>query len=383
MNYIGKKCCDFFDDFSLFVTRLLFEFISSQNIIYIKVLQWFFKENKWLSNKTNIYLNSFKDSAPYTSDDINWDEINKLFEKITNNGDILSFNYKPINSGTISIVFDGLLNNNPIIIKTKRKNVEQLFLNMKESLIKISNYIMFFTGKNYSKIIIKLCDALEKQCDFNQERENIKIFYDNCKSYRTMLPIYSIDKYCNNDIIVMSKCDGKNPTSLNSDNFELFQLTYMKTVTFLFFKKGIFHSDLHYGNIMYNEKNKKLTYIDLGIILVISPEVATSFQEMSYVALNEPSKFVEKLIENSEFVTKTEHDKQKIEKYCYENVFVTYFDLEDQLIEIGKFLNNLLAQPIEFIDIFPNVILMLISIIRISSEIKNKDEMKKIFSLIK
>lgn len=366
----------FFDTMLLFVVKRILNFISSQNIIYIKLLQWTFKESSYLPKRVNEYLNSFRDSAPYTSKDINWEDLDELLVQAKDNKDNLRFNRTPINSGTISIVFEGWLNDNPIVLKTKRKNVERSFQNVESSLLRICRIVEWFSGKDYSRIVKQIVESLFSQCDFLREFDNIQLFHEKSKKYGCMDPIRGIKEYSNENIITMTRSPGVNPTTLNADDFSEFQKKYMKSLSFLFFAKCIVHSDVHYGNILYNPKSKKVTFIDLGMIIKLTVKESNVCHEMAKVALTKPEEFVEYMIKNVEICSSSEDDQNRIVEFSRSFNFVKHEELEMQLLEVSRYFTNLLGQPVDFCAILPSVIVMILSIIRISSEIDDVEMMK-------
>lgn len=374
--------CGLFDGIFLSIVRFILTYISRRNIIYIKLLQWTFKESKRLPPNVNEYLNSFRDSAPYTENDIDIDLIHDLEKKSIENGDNLVIDMTPINSGTISIVFSGVLNELPIVVKMKRKNVEISFENVRSTLLSLSNVSNFFTGNDYKPIIEKITETLKEQCDFQREFSNIQLFHKCSKKYNLMEPIYAFKKYSNNNLIMMNRSLGINPEKLPEEHFKKFKWCYLKSLFFLFFKKSIIHSDVHYGNMLYNSETGKMTFIDLGSIIIMTPEQSSCFQEMTLVATTDPDNFGEMVIKNANICSSDEVNRTKLIDFINKYEFKFQDKLEDKLIEISKFMVVMLGQPITFMDIFPSIIIMIVSIVRISADIDGTDDMLRILNVI-
>lgn len=370
-----------FDNTILSIFRCIISYVSARNILYIKVLQWTFKESIFLPSNVNQYLNSFRDSAPFTENDIDITLIQNLRHIAAENGDELHINMTPINSGTISVVFEGSINESPIVVKMKRKNIEQSFLNVRSTLLSLASMLNFMTGNDYTHIIEKLADSLEEQLDFKREFDNIQLFYKASKRYKLMDPIYAIEKYSSDNLITMSRAPGVNPETLDEEHFLKFKLCYLKSLFFLFFKKSIIHSDIHYGNLLYNSTTNKMAFIDLGQIIKMTPDQSSCFQEMTIIATTEPDRFGDMVSMNAHIYTKDGDNKDKLIEFVDGYTFKFNDNLPDKLIEISKFMMNLLGKPIVYIDIFPSIIVMIMSIIRISADIDGTDDMIKILNM--
>lgn len=80
----------------------------SRYIIYTKILQWInFDCINFLGTDFNKFIRKFTDNAPYIDDDINY----KSIQKLRNLGEKynIEINKIPINSGTVSLVFEGYI----------------------------------------------------------------------------------------------------------------------------------------------------------------------------------------------------------------------------------------------------------------------------------
>ena len=99
----------------------LFLRLHNFNPIIVKILQCSANNHEIWNEETRNILSTYTDSVPFTKKDIDYKTINNL---INNKG--IKFNNidKPINSGTISLVYDGTYKNEKIIIKIKRKDID-------------------------------------------------------------------------------------------------------------------------------------------------------------------------------------------------------------------------------------------------------------------
>src|SRR5438309_12124277 len=102
----------------------IFDFLITQNIIYIKIVQCLNIRNSYIPETVYKYLRKFTDNCHYSNKDINYDALNELTVKANNLGYKLTIG-KSINSGSISIVFDGYLSDKRIVIKLLRNGVKE------------------------------------------------------------------------------------------------------------------------------------------------------------------------------------------------------------------------------------------------------------------
>ena len=112
-----------FNDYSSFIDRITSR-LAAINILYVKMFQAFALNNSLIDDKTNNKLLKFTDNAPWSSSDIN---IEDLVDFCTTYNIILpnGFEY-PINAGMISLVFKGYERESKrsVILKIKRKNID-------------------------------------------------------------------------------------------------------------------------------------------------------------------------------------------------------------------------------------------------------------------
>ena len=131
-------------DYESFIDRLTHQ-LASINILYVKVFQAFALNKHYISDEINQKLMGFTDHAPFTNDDIDYET---LFNIENDYGITIHHNYVPMNSGMISLVFQGTVkeNDKPIIIKIKRKNID---IKLEEAIDKLL-FFVFLLFKNKS-----------------------------------------------------------------------------------------------------------------------------------------------------------------------------------------------------------------------------------------
>lgn len=256
--------------FHEFINRFL-----SRYIIYTKVIQWInFDFLSFLGKDFSNFMRKFTDNAPYVEEDIDYESLNKL--------NILGMKYSitvdkvPINSGTVSLVFKGQINEDgnvkKIAIKVLRKNIRKRIDECINTLTFIFSWIMIFPLLKSLNLDILLDDVKEdllEQTNFKKEAENIKLVDMKLKKYRNVKTIKLIEDLTFDNLIVMEFIEGKSIFNMTEEEKSTFNVKLISSLFHVKFKKCIFHLDLHPGNILYTN-DSKIVLLDLGILIEIS-----------------------------------------------------------------------------------------------------------------
>lgn len=233
--------------------------IISYFVIYIKLIQWLNVERQGYFNKKIFnYLKKFVNNVPYVSSDINYTALNLLnfeIDKI------------PINSGTISLVFIGIISDKKVAIKMKRNNIAQKVKNILNNLKFISKFVFFYP---MTDMIFNIQQIFFDQTNFEQEKNNIIYFNENI-NHNLIHNLEIIENLSNTDLIVMKFIEGKTIYELTEEEKEKCLILFVKTSFYLLYIKKILHMDCHPGNLLFikNEDTFKISYIDLGIMMII------------------------------------------------------------------------------------------------------------------
>jgi len=300
--------------------------LSNLNILYTKLLQWIINDTINCDDEIKKNIEKFTDNVEYHESDIDYISLINLI----NNNDIKLLSLTPYKSGTISIIFKGILNNKPVIIKMIRKNIEN---KLRESieyfkfLGKIVSYIPYISEFNIEKIINNNCDELMIQTNFINEVDNIETFYKNFKDNENIIIPEVYKKYTveNNNVIVMDYIEGINVYSLineSEDKSKYIKLIYQFILESIF-DYNIFHGDLHPGNILFikddtSETNKyKIGIIDYGIIAKfdssLKQNICTFFKKLIHRKYNELFELIlDNLIEQNDSIEKLDKDTKEI-----------------------------------------------------------------------
>jgi len=218
------------------------------NIVYTKFFQA-------IASKYNLHYSVH--NIPYTEDEI------KIPLGVTV-GNV-------IGSGLISIVFEGVRNGQPIVIKTKRRNIDK---RVNENILAIHKIIDWI---NWIYPIPTICDALVEiseifytQLDFRKEVTNHKRFQAMFAQKNYVVFPTLIEEECNAEQIVMTRLEGE---PLSTRSYEQKKL-YSSYLTDLLMQglmvDGFVHADLHVGNLMFQEKT--IGIIDFGLMIELTKE---------------------------------------------------------------------------------------------------------------
>lgn len=356
---------EIFNNYMSFIDRLTSR-LASINILYVKIFQAFALNNKLIDEKLNNYLLKYTDNAPWTSNDIDYDTLYNL-EKDYNIA-FYSNGVRPINSGMISLVFKATNTNTakPIIVKLKRKNINQTLDEAIEKLLFFVNmlsFIPFFENYKIPDLINKNISIIQQQTDFKQEVENIVKIRNNCKNLKYVVvpePVVKVtDRYPN--VIVMDYINGITTSNVKEEDLEGFAKQVLKFGFVSTFIHGISHGDLHSGNILFIKDDASLTHkhkiglLDFGIIYELNQDFKKKFlavlvdvfstppSEIAVKIFNsgliEPLEIIENLPKehyNSiiDMLSKIIHDSMNVSKS------VTHIQMYDFIYNLNNYINS-------------------------------------------
>lgn len=256
---------------------LILKELGQINITFAKIFQWSFmdenKNNKYMSKEIYQYIYNYTNNTPYDSQDIDYKSILQIYQIAKELSDDFAIeNIKPINSGTISLVFKAKLNEKNIAIKLLRKDIKIKIMDGIQLLTTIGYILSFIPNINLfmiDKIIDKNKDKFYSQVDFLNEANNIELFYKSLQKNKFLL-VPNVYKYYtekNPNIILMDWIEGESIDKLTKEEKINFINPLAKLVKNCLFIKKVLHCDLHQGNILFIKKkiDDKIIY-QLGMI---------------------------------------------------------------------------------------------------------------------
>lgn len=298
-NYLLKVCLKFFSNMVTNIFIFFIELLIRRNIIYAKIFQWINLKNILFTEDVNKYLSKYTDNVPYNDSEIEYLYLEKLASKVRHkNIDPHTQTYvnilidsKPINSGTISIVFKGTLfysddTSEEVVIKIKRKDISKKIHNVISDINYLNNIYSFIYRKENVLLTNLICDVRDKfleQVNFVNEQENILLIQKKLSNFKNVVTVKLYENLSDDNIIVMSYINGKSIYQLSELEKKDYLESFIKTTFYLIFKKNIFHMDLHPGNLLFLP-DKKICLLDLGMILNID-DIDIKFYEAVWYSI--------------------------------------------------------------------------------------------------
>lgn len=330
-----------FRNYSNFIDRIT-QRLASINILYVKIFQAIALNNSLIDDKINNKLLQFTDNAPWSYNDINYDELIELTDEYNIN--LYNGFEKPINSGMISLVFKGYKREGGknIVIKMKRKNIENKLNESIDNLFFIVNLLSLIPSiqkYQFYEIINKNIAIIKQQVNFAEEVQNMIKIKTNCKTlkYVSIPDVYAeiTEKYPN--FIVMEYIDGLKINEVKEEDYIKFAEQVVKFGFVTLAIHGVIHGDLHAGNILFikNENDNKCKYkigvIDFGIIYELNDTFKeTCYNIMSNLFVSSPRETAEKILNSS--LIDPPGILQQIPKKHYENIIICTSDIINESI---------------------------------------------------
>lgn len=258
------------------------------------MLQWdIFKNILPSNNEIQHYFTWFNSNVPYTEKDINYEILNNinLYVKNTNQTLVFENNFRPINSGTVALVFKAKLNGNMVAIKILRKDIHKYIEEGINSIITIITVSSFVISLFYNVNSSSLLNVIKVNTKLLLEQTNLKdeILYNEkfqtiSKSYKIIIPkIYTEFNSISNEIIVMDFLDGI-PPSVNENKFLKHATSLSRFMIDSYLIHKLIHSDLHTGNIICLENG--IGIIDFGLVITITEKEAEYISDFIFSIKN-------------------------------------------------------------------------------------------------
>lgn len=241
------------------------EQLSQINIIYVKFLQAISASTGIIDNDTKQRLAQYADNVPYKKEDLDFTFLRELQE----NGIYLK-STKPVNAGLIAVVFKASdKDNKHYAVKVKRKNIYQTMMNSVREVEWIIDKLMdyeFFQKINLKQHFERNRHILFEQMDFENEVEHIKAFGKNFEDVDNVIipDVYENFTRKNENIIVMDYIDGMKLCDLEPDDKIHFCKAVAKFGLKSMFFDGLYHGDMHQGNIFFILENNNNNLNEIG-----------------------------------------------------------------------------------------------------------------------
>ena len=234
-----------------FLTRLGTK-LSRENVFYTKMAQTVSTSSSFCNK-----LTSFTDNVPYNEEEVDWE----CLDDLQNNAGIdIHKPYMPIKSGTISLIFNGthIKDNKNVIIKIQRIGiqgfVEKSVINM-SCILTLLSWLPWCFYLNINEIFNENKESMMRQLSFKTEVENIMQFYSKWNKpnldYIKIPYVYEEITSMYPNVIVMERIFGTTLDAVCDTDRDIYANILAKFNTKSFFIDGIYHGDLHPGNILF------------------------------------------------------------------------------------------------------------------------------------
>jgi predicted unusual protein kinase regulating ubiquinone biosynthesis (AarF/ABC1/UbiB family) len=340
--------------------------IYNANKFSIKLFQVLSSSVDVFTEEEISYLKVYTDNSPYTSNDIDKTFLTTLEEIGKSNPDYMitlenDINY-PSHSGMVSLVYKGRMNNGKsIVVKVLRNKINEILTRDYVSIlfvIELINRFYFFKSVCLLEIFSEFKDSILSQTGFKQEQINLKRMKDNFRNIdQIVIPdVYDIFNEANENIIVMEYLDGKTVFEIDDLDKEEYTTIIFEMITKSILYDGVFHGDLHPGNIIFMKQDngdKKIGLIDFGIIETITREEQYGFFKIAtnvYLGYDECIKKIDEFlkifigpIDTLENMNVSDYSNLKdlITRDVIDNVFFTpsCFNINN-LYKVNAIINN-------------------------------------------
>ena len=338
-------------DFTLFIERLAIG-LSSINILCVKIFQAIALNNSLIDESTNNKLLQFTDNAPWNYSDVELHNLHEISKKYNLQ---LKFGYEvPINSGMISLVFKAFKKdelNQPVIIKMKRKNIQEKLDDSIENLlfgIKLLSFIPIFNKYDLSKVVNKNVDIIRSQTNFLEEVDNMTRIKNNCKNLK-YVKIPSANRAVTEEYpncILMDYIEGIKITQIQKEDYDGFAKQVMKFGFVTSIVHGVTHGDLHGGNILFIKDNNderypyKIGVIDFGIVYDLDSKFkGIIFEILTEMFQSSPRESAIKMLNSG--IIDPPNILQQIPKNDYEKILSFATEIIDETINASKKANQI------------------------------------------
>ena len=247
---------------------------------YVKLGQLLCTRPDLVGNDIAEELTKLRDNTPVTP----FEEIKEVIE--TQLGQPLDevyseFEEEPLGSASIGQVYKAVLKENgeKVAVKVQKPGSYELVAADVKIMVslaeKADKYITKTRTFNLPAIIKEFERSIFKELDYMEEVMNIQKITKNFEGYDYVKYPKVYPKLCTNRLINMELVEGYNVTELYDNEIDgISGKKIADDIVESYFKQlmldGFFHADPHPGNMVVDKNEKKLCYLDLGMMGILN-----------------------------------------------------------------------------------------------------------------
>ncbi|MBO7241458.1 MAG: AarF/ABC1/UbiB kinase family protein [Methanobrevibacter sp.] len=247
---------------------------------YVKLGQLLCTRPDLVGNDIAEELTKLRDNTPVTP----FEEIKEVIE--TQLGQSLDevyseFEEEPLGSASIGQVYKAVLKENgeKVAVKVQKPGSYELVAADVKIMVslaeKADKYITKTRTFNLPAIIKEFERSIFKELDYMEEVMNIQKITKNFEGYDYVKYPKVYPKLCTNRLINMELVEGYNVTELYDNEIDgISGKKIADDIVESYFKQlmldGFFHADPHPGNMVVDKNEKKLCYLDLGMMGILN-----------------------------------------------------------------------------------------------------------------
>lgn len=289
-------------------------------------------------------LKVLQDNAPT----LPYSQIKKLIEKEYKKDLKEIFSYideTPLGAASIAQVHKAkLVTGEDVVIKVQRPGIREMIQEDVQAIYSLSLLIEKYSPElkslNLSDMVEEYASALEQELDFVIESSNIQRFRRNFYDDPHVVIPKVYTEISTHTVLVLEELKGlrlSDPNAFEQDNITPADVVHIGLRTFfkMIFNDGIFHADLHAGNI-FVLPNQKLGLVDFGMVGYISTKSRDSIAGiMMSLASEDYEQLTHEFLELSPFTYNCDADAFT---HDIQSLFAPYHGLSFANFQVGKLL---------------------------------------------
>jgi predicted unusual protein kinase regulating ubiquinone biosynthesis (AarF/ABC1/UbiB family) len=246
----------------------------------------FIKIGQFVSTRSDIFTKEFTNELKDLQDNvapISWQDLKKYIPSA-----FKDINENPLASASIGQVHTAKLQDNDIILKIKRPDIELQIKNDFNGLLMFIKGLKLFSNDRrlteFEILFTEYYNLLLEEIDFIKEAANIDKFAKMFKNTKWIKIPKVYREFCNNDYITMEyvPCIKINDIEkLNQLNFDTEKIATKLVQCYVdqIIKYGFVHIDPHPGNVGVT-LNGQIVFYDYGMVLVLDTKIQKHFDEL-------------------------------------------------------------------------------------------------------